>query len=52
MDQIGPSNQLIRAITCHVTDSEVNRYTRDAEQQRMAELAMESLASSWENPTF
>ncbi len=52
MAQIGPSNQLIRAITCHVTDSEVNRYTRDAEQQRMAELAMESLASSWENPTF
>jgi integrase len=47
MAEIGLSNQLIKAITGHVTDSEVSRYTRDAEQQRMADLAMESLASKF-----
>lgn len=47
MAEIGLSNQLIKAITGPVTDSEVSRYTRDAEQQRMADLAMESLASKF-----
>ena len=45
MAEVGLSNQLIKSITGHVTDSEVSRYTRDAEQQRMADMAMESLAS-------
>lgn len=50
MAEIGLSNQLIKSITGHVTDSEVSRYTRDAEQQRMADMAMESLASKkWGN---
>ena len=47
MAEVGLSNQLIKSITGHVTDSEVSRYTRDAEQQRMADLAMESLASKF-----
>jgi len=46
MAEVGLSNQLIKSITGHVTDSEVSRYTRDAEQQRMADMAMESLASA------
>lgn len=46
MAEVGLSNQLIKSITGHVTDSEVARYTRDAEQQKMADLAIESLASS------
>lgn len=45
MAEVGLSNQLIKSITGHVTDSEVSRYTRDAEQQRMADMAMENLAS-------
>lgn len=45
MAEVGLSNQLIKSITGHVTDSEVSRYTRDAEQERMAEMAMQSLAS-------
>jgi integrase len=44
MAEIGLSNQLIKSITGHSTDTEVSRYTREAEQARMAELAMESLA--------
>lgn len=46
MAEVGLSNQLIKSITGHVTDSEVARYTRDAEQQTMADLAIESMASS------
>lgn len=46
MAEMGLSNQLIKSITGHVTDSEVARYTRDAEQQKMADLAMQSMASS------
>lgn len=44
MAELGLSNQLIKSITGHSSDSEVARYTRDAEQERMAELAMQSLA--------
>lgn len=44
MAETGLSNQLIKAITGHVTDSEVARYTRDAEQERMADLASSMMA--------
>jgi integrase len=47
MAEIGLSNQLIKSITGHTTDSEVSRYTRDAEQQRMADLAMHELAEKF-----
>lgn len=47
MAEVGLSNQLIKSITGHVTDSEVSRYTRDAEQQRMADIAMQNLASKF-----
>lgn len=47
MAEVGLSNQLIKAITGHTSDSEVARYTRDAEQERMADLAMQSLASKF-----
>jgi integrase len=46
MAEVGLSNQLIKSITGHVTDSEVSRYTRDAEQQVMADKAMAHLASA------
>lgn len=49
MAELGLSNQLIKSITGHSSDSEVARYTRDAEQERMAELAMQILANR-ENP--
>ena len=40
MAEMGLSNQLIKAITGHSSDAEVSRYTRDAEQELMAEKAM------------
>lgn len=49
MAEVGLSNQLIKSITGHSTDSEVARYTRDAEQERMADIAMHNLANR-ENP--
>lgn len=49
MAEVGLSNQLIKSITGHTSDTEVARYTRDAEQERMAELAMQILANP-ENP--
>lgn len=49
MAELGLSNQLIKSITGHTSDSEVARYTRDAEQERMADLAMGILANR-ENP--
>jgi hypothetical protein len=36
----GCSNQLIKSITGHTTDKEVARYTKDADQSRLAEQAM------------
>lgn len=45
MAELGLSNQLIKSITGHSSDSEVSRYTRDAEQSRMADLAGASLAN-------
>ncbi len=40
MAETGLSNQLIKSITGHTTDVEVARYTRDAEQERMADMAV------------
>lgn len=40
MAELGLSNQLIKSITGHSTDSEVARYTRNADQARMADTAM------------
>lgn len=45
MAELGLSNQLIKSITGHTSDSEVARYTREAEQERMADLAMEVLSN-------
>jgi integrase len=50
MAEQGLSNQLIKSVTGHTTDSEVARYTRDAEQERMAELAFESMANRLAEP--
>lgn len=47
MAEVGLSNQLIKSITGHVTDSEVSRYTQEAEQEKMADLAMASLSSKF-----
>lgn len=45
MAEMGLSNQLIKSITGHTTDTEVARYTRDAEQERMADMAGEVMAN-------
>lgn len=46
MAEAGLSNQLIKSITGHRSDSEVARYTRDAGQVLMARTAMAIMASS------
>ena len=46
MAELGMSNQLIKSITGHVTDSEVARYTRDADQVALADQAMAILAKA------
>jgi hypothetical protein len=46
MAEAGLSNQLIKAITGHTSDSEVARYTREAEQVTMARKAIADLASA------
>jgi integrase len=43
MAELGLSNQLIKAITGHETDSEVTRYTKNADQERRAEQAMTAI---------
>ncbi|MBB6428020.1 tyrosine-type recombinase/integrase [Sphingopyxis sp. JAI128] len=45
MAEMGLSNQLIKSITGHSSDAEVARYTREAEQERMADEAMRVLAT-------
>lgn len=40
MAELGLSNQLIKSITGHTTDSEVSRYTKNADQSERARLAM------------
>lgn len=49
MAELGLSNQLIKSITGHSSDAEVSRYTRDAEQEKMADLAFARMSNS-ENP--
>jgi site-specific recombinase XerD len=44
--EIGLSNQTIKAITGHTTDSEVARYTAGADQEKLAEAAMDALEAS------
>lgn len=44
MAEIGLSNQLIKSVTGHTSDAEVSRYTREAEQVRMAEDAISALS--------
>lgn len=46
MAEAGLTNQQIKAITGHVTDSEVSRYTREAEQVLIAQKAMEVMSLS------
>lgn len=48
MAEMGLSNQLIKSITGHSSDAEVSRYTRDAEQERMADLAASIMANRFE----
>lgn len=48
MAELGLSNQLIKSITGHTSDAEVARYTRDAEQVKLADRAM-SLANRNQN---
>lgn len=45
MAEMGLSNQLIKSITGHSSDAEVARYTREAEQERMADEAVRVLAT-------
>lgn len=47
MAEIGASNQTIKSVTGHSGDSEVALYTKDADQQRMADVAIARLAE-WE----
>ena len=46
MAEAGLSNQQIKAITGHVTDSEVARYTREAEQVLIAKSAMNVMSKA------
>lgn len=41
--ELGLSNQVIKAITGHTTDSEVARYTKNADQERLADAAMDAM---------
>jgi integrase len=43
MAELGLSNQLIKSITGHKSDSEVTRYTKNADQARRADKAMEEM---------
>lgn len=43
MAELGLSNQLIKSITGHTTDSEIARYTKNADQARRADKAMEQM---------
>lgn len=45
MAEMGLSNQLIKSITGHSSDAEVARYTREAEQERMADEAVRIMAN-------
>lgn len=45
MAEMGLSNQLIKSVTGHSSDSEVSRYTREAEQELMEERAAKIMAN-------
>lgn len=45
--EIGLSNQVIKSITGHTTDSEVARYTRGADQAVLADRAMDVMETQW-----
>jgi integrase len=47
MAELGLSNQLIKSITGHTTDSEVARYTKNADQARRADKAMGEMERVW-----
>lgn len=47
MEELGMSNASMKSVSGHSTDQEVARYTRAADQQRMADAAIGSL-SRWE----
>jgi integrase len=47
MAELGMSNQTMKSVSGHATDQEVSRYTRAADQQRMADSAIGMLAK-WE----
>lgn len=49
--EAGCSNQEIKAITGHETEAEVTRYTKAADQQRMAQNAIAKLVSSRDETT-
>lgn len=46
MAEAGCSNQQIKSVTGHVTDSEVSRYTAAANQSMLADQAMEALGGT------
>lgn len=46
MAELGLSNQMIKSLTGHTSDTEVARYTRDAEQMTMADMVVDRLASA------
>lgn len=48
MAELGLANQLIKSITGHETDSEVTRYTRNADQERRMEKAMAAIEADGE----
>lgn len=50
LSELGLPNQLIKAITGHTTDSEVARYTRNADQARRADMAMDAVEADLANP--
>ena len=41
--EFGLSNQITKSIHGHTSDAEAARHTREAEQKKMAELAMQAL---------
>lgn len=47
--ELGLSNQVIKSITGHSTDSEVARYTKNADQAHMAVVAMKALEGRTES---
>lgn len=44
--ELGLSHQVIKSITGHETDKEIERYSKSAEQARLADQAMSALAQS------